>query len=963
MKTREKPVVNMNITQSNLGHMNMVKWSIKEKLYLVSCVLINGDSNWSKICDQLNKWTKFTSNNYTNKPNGAIRTSNQCSKQYKFLINTYQKRSGTSDLKKIYNELVTERLNELKNDILSNHETFKELTNEIEEMIKMDTSNFEELCAMWKSVKTKELVAKNNKEKEENNKLEEDLKRISVLQEEERQRVLAVELERQKVLDAQKRLERLKIRELAEAIKKKEEQEELEKIRLKNEAEKERELEAERKNRKIKTENETNNKDLDSSSNNIEMEDLFDKIRTSDLSKPIEISNSSQTNEPKKEIFISDDHEKLVDKSSLNNKTSDSGIEWKPIIDNDNKSVASNDKKEEEISENNNVKKLNESSPNSSISDSEKIPKKTKRSRIRVIESSSTSLASSSSSGSSSSSSSEEESELENEKTPIKLKYDNKYDKKNVDNKLNKEGGNVEETELIFTPLIKIGGDQKDLLKMIEIDNGKNLLNLEDADTILESKKTSPKKSIKASTEKDQSDAEKANKKSLEISKEQKSSNESTNDEGEKSEDGPNGVGRVGSLRSSNRVETKNRLSLPAQSKQEKSKEQNARRSVVVTPKLKNDSDQLNKSNIPPSVRKSGTSQSSDSETTKPPKQEKSNHSEIIKPLLKEEKSNDSGLLSIIKSEPVQISTSSTIDSETIENKTVQNSVSTPTDVKLSISVRSTRNTEVIPAPFSSSSTSSSLSNNSFSSKFEDEKSYRQWKKSIMMILNNITCHKHATIFMQPVRDEIAPGYSNVVFRPMDLTTIKKNIETGVIKSTKHFQRDIMLMFTNAIMYNSSNHDVHKISIEMYREVLNDVECFLNAHEGKFDEDSGAGVKPSRFKDKRSSTTSDRGVIMAAGGNDNESVESETVVNILMKSTNRKSSHNLTKDDIIETASVHSNSSISTKSRSKVDTHHDTKSPTTSNSKKRRPSSSDFKKTEEQSMPEPKSKKRRRSGR
>ena len=77
---------------------------------------------------------------------------------------------------------------------------------------------------------------------------------------------------------------------------------------------------------------------------------------------------------------------------------------------------------------------------------------------------------------------------------------------------------------------------------------------------------------------------------------------------------------------------------------------------------------------------------------------------------------------------------------------------------------------------------------------------------------------------MQPVRDDIAPGYSNVVFRPMDLTTIKKSIENGTIKSTKMFQRDIMLMFTNAIMYNSSNHDVHKISVEMYKEVLHDVE-------------------------------------------------------------------------------------------------------------------------------------------
>ena len=77
---------------------------------------------------------------------------------------------------------------------------------------------------------------------------------------------------------------------------------------------------------------------------------------------------------------------------------------------------------------------------------------------------------------------------------------------------------------------------------------------------------------------------------------------------------------------------------------------------------------------------------------------------------------------------------------------------------------------------------------------------------------------------MQPVRDDIAPGYSNVVKRPMDLSTIKKNIENGTIKATIEFQRDIMLMFTNAIMYNSSNHEVHKISVEMYKEVLGDIE-------------------------------------------------------------------------------------------------------------------------------------------
>jgi len=231
-----------------------------------------------------------------------------------------------------------------------------------------------------------------------------------------------------------------------------------------------------------------------------------------------------------------------------------------------------------------------------------------------------------------------------------------------------------------------------------------------------------------------------------------------------------------------------------------------------------------------------------------------------------------------------------------------------------------------------------------------------------MMTLNNITCHKHATIFMQPVRDEIAPGYSSVVFRPMDLTTVKKNIETGVIKSTKVFQRDVMLMFTNAIMYNSSNHDVHKISLEMYREVLTEIEQLLNAQENKIEGD----IKQIRSKDKRSSTNSDRSVFIT--GNDNESVESDVLVGIQFKAT-RKISHNYNKEENNETESIKSSSSIQTvthtRNKNKIDK---LLSPnmTSSYTKKRRPSSSETnnsKKEETLMLKEPKSKKRRRSGR
>ena len=50
--------------------------------------------------------------------------------------------------------------------------------------------------------------------------------------------------------------------------------------------------------------------------------------------------------------------------------------------------------------------------------------------------------------------------------------------------------------------------------------------------------------------------------------------------------------------------------------------------------------------------------------------------------------------------------------------------------------------------------------------------------------------------------------YPSCTIRPMDLSLIKKKIETGVIRNDMEFQRDMLLMFQNAIMYNSSNHDV-----------------------------------------------------------------------------------------------------------------------------------------------------------
>ncbi|OPL33744.1 hypothetical protein AM593_00109, partial [Mytilus galloprovincialis] len=108
-----------------------------------------------------------------------------------------------------------------------------------------------------------------------------------------------------------------------------------------------------------------------------------------------------------------------------------------------------------------------------------------------------------------------------------------------------------------------------------------------------------------------------------------------------------------------------------------------------------------------------------------------------------------------------------------------------------------------VTATFSESIPNSPLSH---CSDTEDDKAHKNWKKSIMLVWRMAANHK-----------------------PLDLTTIKKNVEAGITRTTPEFQRDMMLMFTNAIMYNSCNHNVHKMAVEMYDDVMTHIEQYVSA--------------------------------------------------------------------------------------------------------------------------------------
>ncbi|XP_022106723.1 bromodomain-containing protein 8-like isoform X8 [Acanthaster planci] len=110
----------------------------------------------------------------------------------------------------------------------------------------------------------------------------------------------------------------------------------------------------------------------------------------------------------------------------------------------------------------------------------------------------------------------------------------------------------------------------------------------------------------------------------------------------------------------------------------------------------------------------------------------------------------------------------------------------------------------------------------------EEDHAYKTWRKAIMLVWRAVASHKYANVFLHPVTEDIAPGYKSIVMRPMDLITIKKNIENGMIRTTEQFHRDMMLMFQNAIMYNNADQHVHQIATVMQADVVKQIEEFVS---------------------------------------------------------------------------------------------------------------------------------------
>ncbi|RHZ82208.1 hypothetical protein Glove_112g34 [Diversispora epigaea] len=130
--------------------------------------------------------------------------------------------------------------------------------------------------------------------------------------------------------------------------------------------------------------------------------------------------------------------------------------------------------------------------------------------------------------------------------------------------------------------------------------------------------------------------------------------------------------------------------------------------------------------------------------------------------------------------------------------------------------VRTPHGSEIAPTPGGEPSENSSV----------DDKKQKTWQKLVAMILQEISNHRYASVFQNPIREQDAPGYYDIVKQPMDLRTLKKRLRDGIVHDTDQFHRDLMLMFMNASVFNRKETDIHQMATEMKDFVENQISEF-----------------------------------------------------------------------------------------------------------------------------------------
>ncbi|KAK2466243.1 hypothetical protein APHAL10511_001885 [Amanita phalloides] len=110
--------------------------------------------------------------------------------------------------------------------------------------------------------------------------------------------------------------------------------------------------------------------------------------------------------------------------------------------------------------------------------------------------------------------------------------------------------------------------------------------------------------------------------------------------------------------------------------------------------------------------------------------------------------------------------------------------------------------------------------------KTEGQVALKRFQNVIGMLHSQISQHRNGNIFHNPIKNSDAPDYHEIVKRPIDLKTIKAKVRDGHIANSLEYQRDIYLMFANAMVYNVPGSDVYAMAEDMMLESEGHISSF-----------------------------------------------------------------------------------------------------------------------------------------
>jgi hypothetical protein len=89
-----------------------------------------------------------------------------------------------------------------------------------------------------------------------------------------------------------------------------------------------------------------------------------------------------------------------------------------------------------------------------------------------------------------------------------------------------------------------------------------------------------------------------------------------------------------------------------------------------------------------------------------------------------------------------------------------------------------------------------------------------------MRVLNTCWKIKGAYLFHEPVDPKKfnISDYFDIVKNPMDFGTVRRKLSHNVYGNAKEFIEDMLLVFSNCVLYNGNESDVGKVGLEVRRQ-------------------------------------------------------------------------------------------------------------------------------------------------